>query len=166
MDVLNEIENGMPPVDAAFHFRVSESSVSKWTKNKKLILAKAADQHMRTFRKGRPSTKHNKLFEKLLAIFRASRTKGRMVSFKWLYVTASKIHQKANPQSTKPISPSVIVAFICKFKVKNRRVQRRKQKSKDDGVAAMIQWHVQLREGLIKTGQFSQFLLISDFLRM
>ena len=45
MDVLNEIENGMAPVDAALKFRVSESSVLKWTKNKKLIVARAADQH-------------------------------------------------------------------------------------------------------------------------
>ena len=49
MDVLNEIENGMAPVDAAFKFRVSEASVSKWQKDKKNILAKAADQHMRNF---------------------------------------------------------------------------------------------------------------------
>ena len=82
MDVLNEIENGMAPVDAAFKFRVSEASVSKWQKDKKNILAKAADQHMRNFRKGRPSTKHDALFQKLLGRFRTTRAKGRMVSFK------------------------------------------------------------------------------------
>ena len=71
-----------------------------------------------------------------------------------MYTTASKLHKEANPQNTKRLSPSVIVSFIRKFKVKNRRVQRRKQKPKSDGIAAMVRWHVELREGLIKTGTY------------
>ena len=68
---------------------------------------------------------------------------------KW---TASKIQKDIKPEETKTLSPSVVVAFVRKYKIKLRRVQRRKQKPKSDGVALMQKWHMELREGLIKTG--------------
>ena len=151
MDVLTELDTGKCAADVAFEYRIHESMVSKWRRNRKAILEKAADQHRRNLRRGRPSTKHTELFKKLIVRFRAARERGKMVSFAWLYTTASKFHKEANPDA-KRLSPSVVVAFVRKYKIKMRRVQRRKQKPKSDGVALMQKWHMELREGLIKTG--------------
>ena len=89
--------------------------------------------------------------KKLIVKFRNAREKGKMVSFAWLYTTASIIHKNDNPDA-KRLSPSVVVSFVRTFKIKMRRVQRRKQKPKSDGIALMQKWHMELREGLIKTG--------------
>ena len=97
MDVLTELDSGKCATDVAFEYRISESMVSKWKRDRKNILEKAADEHKRNFRKGRPSTKHKALFKKLIVKFRIAREKGKMVLFAWLYTTASIIHKNDNP---------------------------------------------------------------------
>ena len=52
------------------------------------------------------------------------------VSFSWLYTKANIIH-KETEKTTKCLSPSVIVTFLRKYKIKLKRVQRTKQENKE-----------------------------------
>ena len=51
------------------------------------------------------------------------------VSFSWLYTKANIIHKETD-KTTKRLSPSVIVAFLRKYKIKLKRVQRTKKELK------------------------------------
>ena len=52
------------------------------------------------------------------------------VSFSWLY-TKANIIRKETEKTTKRLSPSVIVTFLRKYKIKLKRVQRTKQENKE-----------------------------------
>ena len=52
------------------------------------------------------------------------------ISFSWLYTKANIIH-KETEKTTKRLSPSAIVTFLRKYKIKLKRVQRTKQENKE-----------------------------------
>ena len=153
MNVLNQCDEHKCDSDVAFVNNINKSILSKWKKDRVNILNQAMKEHTRLLTKGRKSKKHDELFKKLLPKFRAAREKGRVVSFSWLYTHASNIHKELNPGAdVRRLSPSVVVSFTRKFKIKMRRVQCRKQKPRSEGVADLMAWHTKLREGIIKTG--------------
>ena len=147
-----DVETNKPDAEIAFENGIGKSSLCSWKKSRKIIFEKAAKEHSRLLTKGRRSKKHDAVFDKLIPKFRAARGKGQVVSFAWLYTHASKIHKELNPDSTRRLSPSVVVAFKRKYHIKMRRVQCRKQKPRTDGVSALLAWHAELREGVIRTG--------------
>ena len=91
------------------------------------------------------------LFDRLITKFRTARSKGNMVSFRWIYTHASRLNKEMHP-GAKRLSPSVVINFIRKYKIKVRRVQRKKQHHKSSYTNDLMNWHCQIREGLIKTG--------------
>ena len=74
----------------------------------------------------RKSIKNETLFKKLFANFKEARSKGLKLSFLWLYTKANVINKELS-QNFKRLSKTVVVMFFCKFNIKLRRVQRKKQ---------------------------------------
>eukprot|EP00794_Sanderia_malayensis_P002845 gene2845-3290_t len=137
--------------DVAVKYAIDQSLVRKWVKKEKKILEAAVDKHRKILKKIRPSTKHRKVFVKLHENFLKARSKGLKVSYSWLYINA-KINIELNPADAKPIPKSAILNFIRKCKINLRRIQRKKQKDKRSFLPGMLNWHVTLREVLIKSG--------------
>ena len=50
------------------------------------------------------------------------------------------------------LSPLVVVRFLKMYNIKFRLVQRKKKAPKTTYTAALMKWHFELREGLVKTG--------------
>ena len=119
--------------------------------SRKSIVDGAAAKHLKLLKKGRKSKKHVALFDRLITKFRTARSKGNMVSFRWIYTHASRLNKEMHP-GAKRLSPSVVINFIRKYKIKVRRVQRKKQHHKSSYTNDLMNWHCQIREGLIKTG--------------
>ena len=88
------VEVDAPIEDVALQFNIHKSLVSKWKKDKSVILDRAMDEHKKLMKKGRPSNKHKELFRRLYEKFKHARKIGRMVSFSWLYTHASKIKKE------------------------------------------------------------------------
>eukprot|EP00794_Sanderia_malayensis_P002733 gene2733-3158_t len=137
--------------DVPVKYAIDQSLVRKWVKKEKKILEAAVDKHRKILKKIRPSTKHRKVFVKLHEKFLKARSKGLKVSYSWLYINA-KINIELNPADAKPIPKSAILNFIRKCKINLRRIQRKKQKDKRSFLPGMLNWHVTLREVLIKSG--------------
>ena len=64
MDIIEQVESGIPHIDVAFNNNIDKSLVSIWMQNKKNIIDGASDQHRKLFKKNRKSTKE-RLFKKL-----------------------------------------------------------------------------------------------------
>ena len=75
--------------------------------------------------------------------------KGLKVSFAWLYINANKIYKQLHLNAGK-VPKSAITRFIRLYKVKIRRVQRRKQVDRRKYLPELIKFHTQLRD--IKSG--------------
>ena len=131
--------------DVALENNVHKSLVSKWSnsKNRTAIYHGAADQHKKLLTKNRRAKKHDAIFNQLIDTFRMTRSKGGMVSFSWLYTL--------NPGARR-LSRSVVVWFLKKYRIKLRRVQRKKQVMKTMYTTVLMKWHSEIREGLVKTG--------------
>ena len=70
------------------------------------------------------------------------------VSFLWFWIKGKKISNNIGaPLFTK----SAAQEFIKRYKLKVRRIQRKKQEDKECFVDALRNWHTQYREGLIKS---------------
>ena len=150
MDIMEQVESGIPHIDVAFNNNIDKSLVSRWIQNKKNIIDGASDQHRKLFKKNRKSTKHETLFKKLFIKFKEARSKGLKVSFSWLYTKANVINKELS-QNSKRLSKTVVVMFLRKFNIKLRRVQRKKQIDKSKFAPEMMKWHCTLREGVIKS---------------
>ena len=55
----------------------------------------------------------------------------------------------------KPLPKSAVTAFIRKYGIKLRRVQRKKKLDKAAYLPKIMKWHSTLREGLIKSKSYS-----------
>eukprot|EP00795_Rhopilema_esculentum_P014944 gene14944-biopygen848 len=141
--------------DVAFKYNISKSMVSTWVKNEKKITDAAAHSHRKMMKKIRPSTRHKQVFVMLHEKFLQARSKGMRISFAWLYANARKINPEFDQSAQsdiKAIPKSAVFNFIRKYKIKLRRIQRKKRAEKTSFLPGMIGWHTTLREGLIKTG--------------
>ena len=65
MDIIQQVESGIPHIDVAFNKNIDKSLVSRWIQNKKNIIHGVSDQHRKLFKRNRKSTKHETLFKKL-----------------------------------------------------------------------------------------------------
>ena len=65
MDIIQQVESGIPHIDVVFNNNIDKSLVSRWKQNKKNIIDGASDQNRKLFKKKRKSTKHETLFKKL-----------------------------------------------------------------------------------------------------
>ena len=131
---------------------MSKSLASEWYKSRQVIYDAAAIQHRKLMKKkNRLSSKHNPLFKELIEKFRKTRGRGGKVSFSWIYTNANMINRTLYPGASR-LSKSIVVTFLKKYSIKLRRVQRKKQESKGSHTATLMNWHGELREGLIKTG--------------
>lgn len=54
--------------------------------------------------------------------------------------------------SASHLSPLVVVRFLKMYNIKFRLVQRKQKAPKTTYTAALMKWHFELREGLVKTG--------------
>ena len=51
MDIIEQVESGIPHIDVAFNNNIDKSLVSRWMQNKKNIIDGASDQHRKLFKK-------------------------------------------------------------------------------------------------------------------
>ena len=56
MDIIQQVESGIPHIDIAFNKNIGKSLVSRWIQNKKNIIDGVSDQHRKLFKKNRKST--------------------------------------------------------------------------------------------------------------
>ena len=65
-------------------FKVNQSMVSKWLKDKNKIFQQAAVATKRNLFKQRPSRKYLAMYERLFQVFKEAQKKGHHVNFNWL----------------------------------------------------------------------------------
>ena len=109
----------------------------------------AASAHQKLFKKGRKSTKHVELYERLWKTFKDARTRGISVNFHWLWSKARVIQSELDEKQ--PIKKHVIVRFLQKYQIRMRAKQRNKKKSKSQKVPELKKWHATYREECIRT---------------
>lgn len=130
--------------------KISKSMLFKWVKDKENILRKAYEGCI--LKKHRPipkkNPKHEKTHQLLHAEFLKQRNKGNKISFLWILITGRKLGVKNKlPTFTRKGA----VSFLTRFKIKIRRVQRKKQQPKSFHAEELKQWHLQFRENVIKS---------------
>ena len=131
---------------------ISKSMLSKWLKEKDMILTKAYEGCI--LKKFRPKikSKHIQTFELLHKEFLKQRNIGHKISFLWMFITGRKIAKRISmPIFTRRQTQN----FIAAYNIKMRRVQRKKQQPKTSYTEALKQWHLNLRESLIKSKSLS-----------
>lgn len=74
MSVVNEIDHGMHPEEAAEKYNTSRTNVIKWVKEKSKLVTAATSEH-KSFLKIRPSRKYKELYKELEVQFKAARAK-------------------------------------------------------------------------------------------
>lgn len=159
-DILNKYYT-MIETEGAASFRVmeemlgvSKSVLQRLVSNNDEIMQKAADEILANLKRGRPTSKHAATFILLYQEFKKARGFGKKVSFLWLWVKGRKIAaEKSYPVFTR----SATQQFIKKQGVKIRRVQFRKNVPKSVHAPKLRDWHVNFREGVIKSGRDTEF---------
>ena len=149
--VIMECDHSQFDTDVAFRYGIDKSLITKWKNNRRFIIDAAVIEHKKLLKKNRPSTRHKRIFIKLNDKFVTARLKGLKVSFAWLYVNANKIYKQLHANAGR-IPKSAITTFIRLYKVKLRRVQRKKQVDRSKHLPDFMKFHTQLREGVIKSG--------------
>ena len=76
----------------------------------------------------RPSTRHKEVFQKLHKKFVSARSKGLRISHAWFYANANRINKEVNGSEATHLPKSSVTRFNKTYKIKLRRVQRKKNK--------------------------------------
>ena len=105
---------------------------------------------MKILRKNRKSKKHDAVYRKLYKKLETARKKGLRVSFALPYANGNKFHKELHKNANN-LPKSAITAFIRRYNIKLRRVQRKKKVYKTTYLQRIMKWHSSLREGLIKS---------------
>ena len=133
MTVINACKRKRTPdQDIAMEFGIDKSLISKWKKQEKKICDASVQSHLKILRKNRPSKKHDAVYRKLYKKFETARKKGLRVSFAWLYANGNKFNKELHKNANN-LPKSAITAFIRRYNIKLRRVQRKKKLTK---------WHI------------------------
>ena len=98
-------------------YGISQSLVSKWLKDKDIIIAAAADKHRKLYAKQRKSAKYLELYRLLFDQLKAARDKGRKVNFNWLWNKASSIQRDLIGGDKVIIRKHVITTAVRKYNV-------------------------------------------------
>ena len=127
---------------------ISKSMLFRWIEDKKNIFENAADEKVCYLKKGRGSDRHKDTFPILYKQFLEARKNGKKVYFLWFWIKGKKIAEEISaPMFTK----SAVQVFIKRYNLKVRRVQRKKQIAKNCYYKLLQQWHLKLRESVIKS---------------
>ena len=131
--------------------------ISNWMKNKEKIYQQASDKLTQNLLKSRPSPKYIPLFNALYKIYRAVRNKGHVIDINWLWSKAQRLYSEitGNPDAT--VRLHVVVSFMKKFKIRMRRKQRSKKKSKATLEPGLQKWHATTREKLIRVNKEGEY---------
>ena len=138
--------------DVARFFGISSTLVGRWKKCSAQIQINDKIQRLKSLRKIRKSKKHDVLFKKLSERFLNARARGRKVSHVWLWRNGRQIHREMSPWSSNELPRSAIAVFVSRYNLKIRKRQRAKSVDKEAFRQKMIQWHVVLRERVIRSG--------------
>jgi len=151
-DVITEIQyTKSSQVEISEKYKISQSLLSKWVKNKEKIFQEAADSHRKLYKKSRPSTKYKILYHHLWDKFINARSKGHRINFQWLMTKATSIQRELTNDKDAVIGKHVIVAFLNRRNIKMRAKQRSKKKSKKEKVKPLQKWHATFRERCLRT---------------
>ena len=153
LDKFHELSHGVSSFrDIAKTLNIPRRNLQRWINEKDEIVRKAADETLRNLRKGRPNNRHNSTQHLLYNEFIKRRKTGRKVDLDWCLRIGQKIAEKKGlPFFTKYAAE----AFIKKYGIKVRRVQRRKQVDKTAYEDDLRNWHYKLREEVIKSGHMN-----------
>lgn len=135
----------------AEQFKVNQSMVSKWLKNKNDIFSQAAIANKKALLKQRSSKKYLPLYDRLLISFKEARGKGYHVNFNWLWSRARNIYREQHGQNA-IVKKHVIESFLRRFNIRMRCRQRNRKQSKESFREDLRKWHGLTRERLIRTG--------------
>ena len=84
------VDEGCAQDQVAEHYRINQSQVSRWVKNRQNIMNDAASKH----RKGKKPKKYLEQYKLLWIKFKDGRSKGHRVNFHWLRSRARNIHKE------------------------------------------------------------------------
>ena len=126
--------------------------VMKWVKKREIYLRKALEGCVLKKLRLNPNKnpRHAETHKYLHEEFIQKRKKGKKVSFMWLFITGKKIAIK---YSLPTFTRKGVEMFTEKFNIKIRRTQRKKQKPKSIHMEAIKQWHLNLRETVVKSNK-------------
>ena len=104
----------------AKHFKINQSMVSEWLKNKNTAFEQAATATKKNLLKQRPSRKYLPLYNSLLTTFKEARKKGYHVNFNWLWSRTRVIYWKQQNDENALVKKNVIVYFLKRFNIRMR----------------------------------------------
>lgn len=113
----------------AVEFKINQSMISKWLKNKDVLFQQAAVSNKKRLLKNRPSRKYLQMHQTLLTTFKEARKKGHHVNFNWLWSQARIIYREQLENSNANIKKHVVVFEALQHRM--RRRQRNKKQSKE-----------------------------------
>ena len=150
-EVIDQMEQpGSTQESVAEHFRIDQSQVSRYVKNKIEIMRDAADEYRKKLLKGRKCEKYKDVYPALWENFKAARARGHRVDFHWLWSKGRVIHRRLTGDESSQLGHHVITRFLHDYKIRMRTKQRGKKKSKEAMVEPLKKWHATYRERCIR----------------
>ena len=111
MDIIEQVDSGIPPTDVTFDKNIDRSLVTRRLQNKRQIIDSTSSQHRKLFKKNRKSAEYERLFKKLYPKFKDARSKVMTVFFASLHTKVNIINKDLNPDSARP-PKSIVVSLI------------------------------------------------------
>ena len=130
----------------AEHFRIDQSQVSRYLKNKIQITKDAAGDYWKKLFKRRKCEKYNDVYPALWKKFKKARARDHGVDFHWLWSKGRVIYHQVTGDESAKLGHHVITRFLQDYKIRMRTQQRGKKQSKASIVEPLKKWHVTFRE--------------------
>ena len=113
---------------------------------------KVAESKHKQLVKIRPATKYITVYRELLKTFKEARRKGFQVDFNWIWSKARVIYQNQIDDQDAQLKQHVVTSFLKRFNIRMRAKQRNRKMTKESFRQALLKWHLDVRERLIRTG--------------
>ena len=153
-NVIDEYENGATQDQLEEKYNINRSLVSKWSSEKERAkIKKAATSEYKNHTKIRPSIKYKELHKAMLLVFQQARNRGHHVNFGWLWSKGRKLYREQCNDPNAIIKKHVVVNFLKRYNIRMRAKQRNRKLSKESYREALIKWHANTRENLIRQGK-------------
>jgi len=102
-------------------FRISQSMVSKWLKNKDVLFEQAATVNKKDLLKQQPSRKYLPLYNTLLTTFKEARSRGHQLTLTGsAWIRARIIYREQLADENITVKKHVIVSFLRWFNIRMR----------------------------------------------
>ena len=137
--VIHECQGNVSQYHVADKYCINQSLVSKWVKEKDIIISNAMKANKKLLSKQRASRKYNQLYDTLLTRFKKARAKGHQVYFNWLWSRARVIYREQQGNEE---------AVVKKLRCRQHNKKLPKEEYRND----LAKWHGLTRERLIRTG--------------